>query len=176
MSQASEVKPELLEQLFGELLGTNKAQHAKTWATLVSRRTADAGTKVCARGTEAASLFLVESGDLEVSVTSGDEHQVLASLRRGDWFGELGLISPGVGTADVMATTRCTLFELDQAGWNALKAQDPAAARALLHHVNDVLSRRILAARGQRTEPAKAESGWLINLVPSFFGSKGASA
>jgi CRP-like cAMP-binding protein len=108
----SEVQPETLVELFGSRLGIGKGDHAAVFARFLQPLHVEAGALLCARGEENHSLFLIVEGSVDVSVTSGETTKVLAVLKRGSYFGELGLFSGTTGQADVLATEPSELLEL----------------------------------------------------------------
>jgi Cyclic nucleotide-binding domain len=63
-----------------------------------------AGATVVARGEPADALFLIERGEARV--------EGAATLGPGDWFGEIGLLTGGRRTADVVAATPLRLLRL----------------------------------------------------------------
>ena len=63
-----------------------------------------AGATVVARGEPADALFLIERGEAQVRGS--------ATLGAGDWFGEIGLLTGGRRTADVVAATPLRLLRL----------------------------------------------------------------
>jgi Cyclic nucleotide-binding domain len=76
------------------------------------------GATVVARGEPADALYLIERGEVRVH---GE------TLRRGDCFGEIGLLTGGLRTADVVASTPLHLLRLSR-----------AAYRRYLHPLPDV--------------------------------------
>jgi Cyclic nucleotide-binding domain len=63
------------------------------------------GTTVVARGERADALYLIERGEARVQG---------ATLRRGDCFGEIGLLTGGPRTADVVASTPLRLLRMSR--------------------------------------------------------------
>ena len=68
------------------------------------------GATVVSRGERADALYLIERGEARVPGSA-------TTLRRGDWFGEIGLLTGGPRTADVVATTPLRLLRLPAAGY-----------------------------------------------------------
>ena len=131
-------------ELFGSSLGINKSDHANVWAKLLKERSFGEGMSICARGRHTSSLFLVKSGELVVSLTSGSHTQEVTTLSAGSFFGELGLLAPGDGSADVICRTDCELLELDSAAFELMKKEHAATARALIHDCGKVLALRVM--------------------------------
>jgi CRP/FNR family transcriptional regulator, cyclic AMP receptor protein len=79
------------------------------------------------------SLFIVASGAVKVVVPSdeGDE-AILATLRRGDFLGELALLDGAPRSASAIALEATEALTLPRARFNALVATEPAIRDALL--------------------------------------------
>ena len=96
---------------------------------------APAGTVVMREGEEGDCFYAIESG--EVRVTKGD-HEV-ATLGRGDGFGEIALIHEVPRTATVTALTDTQLYSLEKEPFVlALTGHAPAARAA-----DDLIGRRL---------------------------------
>ena len=163
--------PNELAELFGSSLGINKAEHAQVWAELLEARSVDQGSAVCARGRHTSSLYLVREGELKVSLTSGSHTQDVVSLSPGDFFGELGLLSPGEGNADVIAQTDCELLELDSTAFARMKKEHPACARSMMHDAGKVLALRVMGLERVRDghEEHSPEPGLLSRIAKLLF-------
>lgn len=73
----------------------------------------DPGTALVSEGEEGKYLYVIFSGELEVTTQHEDKGPVkLATLGRGEYFGEISLIQGKMNTADVIASTKCVLFRL----------------------------------------------------------------
>lgn len=81
----------------------------------------EAGQLVCLKGDESDSLYLIVSGEVEVSVSSHDGKIILlGTLSRGDVFGEVGLIDGDVRTANVVAVSDVELYRITSASFKEL--------------------------------------------------------
>jgi CRP-like cAMP-binding protein len=104
----------------------------------LARRTADiaaeAGQVLIKEGQGAYDFFVIISGEAEV--TRGG--RVVAQLRQGDYFGELGLLDPALRDATVTAQTPMELIVLAQ--WDFEQALEEAPG----------MTRRLLAGMAQR--------------------------
>ena len=70
-------------------------------ASMFKQRTFPAGETITKEGVGAAAFFVIESGEVAVSVRG----QQVATLRAGDYFGEVALIDEGDRSATVTAST-----------------------------------------------------------------------
>ena len=158
-----------LAETFGSTLGINKADHAKVWAKLLKPRKVGQHFAVCARGRHTSSLFLVRQGALTVSLTSGSHTQEVVSLGPGDFFGELGLLSPGDGNADVITQSECELLELDSAAFERMKKEYPACARSMMHDAGKVLALRVMGLeRVEEGHDERAPTPGLLSRIANL--------
>lgn len=79
------------------------------------------GQLVCLKGDDSDSLYLIVSGDAEVSVSSHDGKIILlGTLSRGDVFGEVGLVDGDVRTANVVASSDLELYRITSTSFKEL--------------------------------------------------------
>ena len=90
--------------LFADL---NKRE-AKEVARLFKERRFSAGETVVQTGSGGAAFFVIDSGEAIV-VVAGKER---ATLKPGDYFGEIALIDEGTRTATITATTELVCYGL----------------------------------------------------------------
>jgi CRP-like cAMP-binding protein len=85
---------------------------------------------------------LVEGSAVVVHRRDGSEI-VLATLKAGDFFGELALVDSGPRSADVEAITPCRLLKIEHGALRAVAGVYPKAAFKLLFAVGRVLVERM---------------------------------
>ena len=102
-----------------------------------------AGAHLMRQGEEGDCLLVVQEGDVEVSVASGDERHVLKRAGEGEIFGEMALLTREPRTADVVALTPVRALVLPVAEFHRLLPRNPALA--------EVLSRLTAQRLGQET-------------------------
>src|SRR5215471_21789175 len=77
---------------------------------LLSMREVAAGTSLCRRGDIGDSMYLIERGEVRISVTDADGYDTtLAELKTGDFFGEMSLLDNQPRAADATATVHSRL-------------------------------------------------------------------
>jgi small-conductance mechanosensitive channel/CRP-like cAMP-binding protein len=135
------------------------------------------GAVVVRQGDSGDSLYVVVSGRVQVLTVSreGGPEWALATLRPGDYFGEMSLLTGAPRSATVRALEDAELLVLDREALRPLLVGDPAAAERL----SETLAKR----RGQHQEAievaataAEAASatgdahGFLLARIRRFFG------
>ncbi len=99
------------------------------------------GAEVTSEGAGGAGFFVIAEGNADVSV--GGEHR--ASLRPGDFFGEIALIDTGLRSASITAATDLLCYGLTPWEFRPFVEEHPKVGWALLQ----VLARRLRDAQAQ---------------------------
>jgi CRP-like cAMP-binding protein len=108
------------ERLLGNLLATHplfkpfdRAQRAQL-ASRFSAHDAPAGTVLIREGDVGRGIFLILSGEVDVTKIDGDARVQLAVLKSGDVFGEIALVEHGATTATVTSSRHTTVLFLSR--------------------------------------------------------------
>jgi CRP-like cAMP-binding protein len=109
--------------LFAELDDSERAEVADCAREL----SVEAGTTLATEGEHAYELFVIQSGEAEV--TKGGE--VIRSLGPGDAFGEIGLLATGTRTASIEAKTPMQLVAIFSREFKQIEARMPQIAEEL---------------------------------------------
>ena len=116
-------------RLFDGLTGEPLAALTRTLRTRRFRR----GEVLFHEGDPGDALFIVASGAVKVVVPSEDgEEAILATLRRGDFLGELALLDGAPRSASAIALEPTETLALPRDQFRALVASEPAIRDALL--------------------------------------------
>ena len=91
-------------------------------------RTFGAGERILEEGAAGQTFYLVVSGTVAVTTRRGVE---VTRLLRGQYFGEMSLLTGEPRSATVVAVDDAVLFELDRPGFAELFAQHPGLATQL---------------------------------------------
>ncbi len=93
-------------------------------APLLSPCKFDADNVICLKGDDSDCLYVIRSGEVEVSVSSSDGKIILLGiLSEGDVFGEVGLLDKESRTANVTARTDTLLYRLATADFEKITAR-----------------------------------------------------
>ena len=113
---------------------------------LVERRF-EAGTTVVAEGEPGRSMFVVHSGELEVSKQGASGPAIrIAGLEPGDFFGEMTLIEMQNRSATVVAQSPIVLYELTAGNLYSYYKADIYAYVMVMQNINRELCRRLRRA------------------------------
>jgi CRP/FNR family transcriptional regulator, cyclic AMP receptor protein len=129
------MEPERLKNLplFAELDDEERAEVASCAREL----TVEAGTMLATEGDNAYELFVIESGEAEV--TKGGE--MIRSLGPGDAFGEIGLLATGTRTASIEAKTPMKLVAIFSREFKQIEARMPRIAEELRKSMRERVER-----------------------------------
>ena len=107
--------------------GTDR-KHLERVASLCTEVPVPAGRRLCTEGEPGQEFFVVEQGEATVTVGGAE----VATLRAGDFFGELALLDGEARTATVTAATDMQLLVLTASEFQgALQAEPMIAVRML---------------------------------------------
>ena len=126
---------DLLERvpLFSDLENRELEQVAGS----MKQRTFSAGDTVAQEGEQGVGFFVIESGIATVSV-GGEERR---TLKPGDYFGEVALISGGDRTATITADSELTCWGLTSWAFRPIVEENASIAWKLLQAMAKMLSR-----------------------------------
>lgn len=101
----------------------------------------DDGEALCHQGDPGDSVFLVDEGEVEVSIVVGDAGRIrLATLGRHDIFGEMAVICNQPRTADVHARGPLKVLKIEADVFLQLVTANPDAALGMMR----VLAERLM--------------------------------
>ncbi|MBI2378061.1 MAG: cyclic nucleotide-binding domain-containing protein [Deltaproteobacteria bacterium] len=131
-------------RMIGNLLATSPLfrglgeQHRHEILRSFGSKIAREGEVLIAEGSEPIGLFLVASGEVQISKSEPDGGSlVLAHLREGEVFGEISLIDDSRTTASAVATQRTVLLTLGRGDFQRIRDAHPGV-RAYLESLGTV--------------------------------------
>jgi CRP-like cAMP-binding protein len=131
-----------------------------------------AGTVVFKEGEEGDQMFIIQDGRVKVSRAIGGKEQMLAVLGKGDFFGEMALVTRERRTATVAALEAVRLLAFNQEGFLNMINKNPKIALNII----DKLCRRLAYANQHLRHLARKDARGLIamNLRLGFQEAGGA--
>jgi sulfate permease, SulP family len=106
-----------------------------------------AGTPVFAQGDTGDELYFIRRGKVEIllPLPEGKYHH-LATMGRGDYFGEMSFLDQGVRSADAVAKTDTDLFVLSRQSFNTVAHDNASVASRVFARLALLVSRRLRSA------------------------------
>ena len=133
------------------------------------------GEAITRQDTEAHSLYIMTTGSAEVALSvAGAPRTVIATLRAGDFFGEMSLLTGDKRSATVVALDNVECYRLDKESFHDILHKRPEIAE----HISHVLARRRMEHEAAR-EGLDAEArhghmqhtqGAIFARISAFFG------
>src|SRR5262245_29954232 len=103
---------------------------------------------LCREGEPGESLFVIESGMVQVFVGLAESPGTVARLTRGDVVGEMALLTGELRSANVLATVPTTALELSREALARMISRHPS----VLANLSRILSRRLARANRRLQE------------------------
>jgi CRP/FNR family transcriptional regulator, cyclic AMP receptor protein len=97
------------------------------------------------------ALFILESGQVEITSDSDGQHHRMAVLGPGGYFGEMSLLDDLPRTATAQALTSCRVYLLYKTELANLLMRAPRVGVAIMSHVAEILAGRLRLTMEPRT-------------------------
>ncbi len=114
------------------------------------------GDEIVREGDAGDDMFIVQSGQVRISKRQANGEVVLATLNKGDFFGEMSLLESLPREATAKAVGEVRLLVLSRGALLFRLRRDPTFALEMLNHLSSRL--RTAQARLVALEPDKQES------------------
>ena len=115
--------------------------------TLVETRSLEAGAKVFSLGDTGDEIFFVRKGRVHILLPlEGGKRHHLATMARGDFFGEMSFLDRGPRSAGAEAATRTDLYVLSRAAFDAMARQDHGLAGRIFEQLAFSIAQRLRVA------------------------------
>ncbi len=124
--------------------------------TAPSIRTYHKGKVIFHEGQESKIAYMIKSGTVDIFKMIDKKKTVMASLRRGDIFGEMSLLANQKRTASAEASSFCELVVITEEMMNKLLKSSPATVKKML----ELLAKRV-AATDLKTGSAEQSDSFL---------------
>lgn len=95
------------------------------------------GDIIVQEGTESKEMYIVQAGKVKVVKNGGEAETLLAILKEGDIFGEMGLIEQKLRSATVKAFGETTVLAIDKEKFLRMVRKDPIFALNLLRQMGE---------------------------------------
>lgn len=121
------------------------------------------------KGQQGKSMFVVHRGAVKIQVVEDNRQKLVAELKEGDFFGEMGLFTGETRSADVISTEETEVLEIKHTAIKPLFDNNPALVEALSEIIAE--RRALLAEKvSQNYDVGGFESKSVFNSIKKFFG------
>jgi len=110
---------------------------------------------VVKQGDRGDAMYVVLEGELRVRMNSGGKETLLATLKTGDFFGDISIFDHGPRSADVVANSRSVLLKISSAAFASMAKAAPDLATPFLLAIGRTLTARIRAGNKRQAEAGK---------------------
>ncbi len=110
---------------------------------LIDEAQFETGEKIVTQDEKGDCMYVLIHGSARVVHRREGREIELATLKRGDFFGEIALVDSGPRSADVVALERCQLLKIEHGALRAVAGVYPNAAFKLLIAVGRALVERL---------------------------------
>jgi uncharacterized protein len=107
------------------------------------------GDTIVRRGEEGDEMYVIIKGTTEVWAGAGTERRQIAGHRRGDVFGEMGLVRHNERSADVVAASEVEVLAVDERFLERIQRRYPRIASKVFLNLTRILSDRLEAMNAQ---------------------------
>jgi len=152
---------------------------ARELGELLSVHDVVAGSSICRRGDIGDSMYLIERGEVRISVTDADGYDTtLAELRTGDFFGEMSLLDNQPRAADATATVHSRLAILPREQFREFLKRNPDVALGILteltrrlRRTDDLLRHRVSRNANEEDAAHLTLADRMADMIAKFGGS-----
>ena len=123
-------------------------------------RTYPPGDAICREGEEGSEMYIIQKGKVRVSKRFAGKTHVVSVLEKGDFFGEMAIVSRIQRTATVTAIDAVELLVFDREGLQNMIARNARIALTII----DKLCRRLQNAHVKIQHLVKRDARGLIAL------------
>jgi small-conductance mechanosensitive channel/CRP-like cAMP-binding protein len=171
-AEATRQHQERLEALAGvDLFASLDAKALDLLAAGVRSQAFASGELILHQGDVGDSLYVIHDGDVTVSLSVGDDDREVATLKAGNFFGEMSLLTGEPRQATCRARTDVTCWVIGHEALHRVLRQNPKIAE----DISGILAGRQQELDGQRanatTKPApRPPDQRLLARIRDFFG------
>jgi len=129
------------------------------------------GEVILREGDPGDSLYVLRTGEVSVQVSVRGKPREVTSLKAGQFFGEMSLMTGESRSATIVAKTDVECYIVSKDAFQAILEQKPELAAT----ISEILSKRqaVLGASAEASGPvAVAEPQQLLSRIAAFFGIK----
>ena len=146
---------------------------------LLTTRDVPAGTPLFHRGEPGDAMYLIENGQVRISLKDTDGHDAtLAEMNDGDFFGEMSLLDGHARSADATTRVDCRLAVLSRADFRTFLRKNPDIALGILtvlthrlRRTDDLLRHRVSRNANEEEAARLTVADRAADMIAEFGGS-----
>ncbi|MDX6383350.1 MAG: hypothetical protein QOK48_923 [Blastocatellia bacterium] len=127
------------------------------------------GETLIRAGDEGSSMFVVNSGKVQVQVADRAGPRTVAVLTEGNFFGEMALFTGEPRTANVVAAEETEVLEIGHAAMKHLFETNPSLAESISWTITERQA-DLAAGSAQASQASIQESAGVLASIKRFFG------
>lgn len=160
VGQASDsITVEQLRQ-FDQLAGLGQAELKQFISHCTVMEIEDGGI-IMKKGSPGNGLYMILSGDTRVRIIAAGQDTTLATIKAGNFIGEVAMFSQTERSADVLALTRCQLLFMSAEAFRGMMETEPKLASAVLFALGHMMAERMVAGNDRLQIKASSDFLWL---------------
>jgi len=111
------------------------------------------GYRSTERGEAGAEIYVITQGTIDVLAGTGGERRRIAQHKRGDVFGEMGLVRKNVRSADVVAVEPVEVLAVNEGFLQRIQFRYPRIASKVFLNLTRIVSDRLQRMTDQFVAP-----------------------
>jgi CRP/FNR family transcriptional regulator, cyclic AMP receptor protein len=138
----------------------------------------EAGQTVFAQGDQGDSMYVIETGAVDIVAGAGKQKVTVASLFKQQYFGELSLLDGAPRSATAVANRATQLLALDREDFVEFIKRRPEAALSIMHEVgeriratNELMTRTVTRNVLEEEDQKITMGARVADMVAAFGGS-----
>lgn len=141
-------------------------EQAEQFVGLVEKVKVRSFQPIVKQGEHGDSMFLILDGEARVFIAASGKETDVATLRVGDFFGEMAILDAGPRSANVSANKDCVLLKISKENLEKFISEFPDLAARFLLAMNRLLSGRIRQTNDRFTKAQLFASGASGQIKP----------
>ncbi|MBK26384.1 MAG: hypothetical protein CME70_20460 [Halobacteriovorax sp.] len=101
------------------------------------------GDYIMRQGEEGTDICVILSGNADISVMKGDESHYIATINKGDIFGEMVLINETKRTANIICKEKCDVLVLSFENFYKFFSKNPSVFALMVLNVTRLITKRL---------------------------------
>jgi CRP-like cAMP-binding protein len=126
------------------------------------------GEIVIRAGEPGSSMFVVHHGRVSVQISDNGRPRTVATLKEGDFFGEMALFTGEPRTANVVAVEETEVLEIGHGAMKKVFDTNPDLVESLSFIMSE--RRAGLSAQSDSLPSSEIESAGILSAIKRFFG------